>query len=303
MGNYEVTSFRPIGIAASAALMLVPASTAMSQRPQPSPEQRIERVERQVEQMQRQVFPKGRPADTAGFANDPAASQASVTSLAQRMDSLERQLADILRLAEENGNLLQVMKADLAKARSDNADRIRALEERLAQGPLVAEAAIGESPPTITPPKPRPVATSGTAAGDSTTVALAEDDPGEAAYTEGFKAWEAGRYGEAITSLRAFTAAYPKHRRLSFAKNLIGRAMLDKGDARAAAQALLANYRNDPKGERAPDSLYYLGQAQMKLGQPGQACKAYDELDAIYGAKIRPDLKKLENDARIEAKC
>ncbi|MEO6198310.1 MAG: tetratricopeptide repeat protein [Sphingomicrobium sp.] len=298
-----MTSFRPIGIAASAALMLVPASTALSQRPQPSPEQRIERVERQVEQMQRQVYPKGRPADTAGFADDPAASQASVTSLAQRMDSLERQLADILRLAEENGNLLQVMKADLAKARSDNADRIRALEERLAQGPLVAEAAIGESPPTITPPKPRPVATSGTAAGDSTTVALAEDDPGEAAYTEGFKAWEAGRYGEAITSLRAFTAAYPKHRRLSFAKNLIGRAMLDKGDARAAAQALLANYRNDPKGERAPDSLYYLGQAQMKLGQPGQACKAYDELDAIYGAKIRPDLKKLENDARIEAKC
>ena len=58
-----------------------------------------------------------------------------------------------------------------------------------------------------------------------------------------------------------------------------------------------------PKGERAPDSLYYLGQALMKLGQPGQACKAYAELEAVYGSKIRPDLKKLEMDAKAEAQC
>jgi hypothetical protein len=36
----------------------------------------------------------------------------------------------------------------------------------------------------------------------------------------------------------------------------------------------------------------------MKLGQPGQACKAYSELDAVYGAKVRADLKKLEADAK-----
>ena len=33
--------------------------------------------------------------------------------------------------------------------------------------------------------------------------------------------------------LKAFTAAYPKHRRVSYANNLIGRALLDKGDPRA----------------------------------------------------------------------
>ena len=50
-------------------------------------------------------------------------------------------------------------------------------------------------------------------------------------------------------------------------------------------------------------SLFYLGQALMQLNQPTQACKAYSELDAVYGAKIRPDLKKLEADAKSEAKC
>ena len=75
------------------------------------------------------------------------------------------------------------------------------------------------------------------------------------------------------------------------------------GDARGAATALLANYRSDPGGERAQDSLYYLGQALMKLGQPGQACKAYGEMDAVYGAKIRPDVKKLEIDGKAQAQC
>ena len=70
-----------------------------------------------------------------------------------------------------------------------------------------------------------------------------------------------------------------------------------------AANALLANYRTNPAGERAPDSLFYLGQALMKLGQPGQACKAYAELDAVYGAKIRPELRKLETDAKAQAQC
>jgi TolA-binding protein len=210
-------------------------------------------------------------------------------------------MADILRQSEENGHLLQVMKSDLAKARNDNRERIDALEQRIAQGvsgPVDAEPAVSSAPPKD---RPKPAQTE--TAGDSVISDATETDPGEAAYTEGFKAWEAGQYNAAISSLRAFTKAYPKHRRVSYANNLIGRAMLDKGDARAATQALLANYRSNPRGERAPDSLYYLGQALMKLGQPGQACKAYAELEAVYGSKIRPELKKLEMDAKAEAQC
>lgn len=297
---------RPIRIfAAMAAVMLVPASTALAQRQPASPEQRIDRLEKQVQQMQRMVFPKGRPADSAGFADDPAASQSAVTSLDQRLDALERQMTDILRLAEENGHAVQTVQSDLAKARSDSDARLNAIEQRIAQGvPLAGPAPIGTdtaAAEAMDKPKPAmiPPQVQSTPAG-ADPAAL---DPGEAAYTDGFKAWEAGRYDDAIISLRAFTAAYPRHRRVSYANNLIGRSLLDKGEARAAAQALLANYTSDPKGERAPDSLYYLGQALMKLGQPGQACRAYSDLDAVYGAKIRPELKKLEIEAKTEAKC
>jgi TolA-binding protein len=311
-----VKSLRAITAAAVlTAIALVPAS-ALAQRQPPTPEQRLERLERQLNQVQRQVFPRGRPADTAGFSDEPAATQSSVATLDQRLDALERQMADILRQSEENGHTLQGLQADIAKTRSEQEQRLATLEQRLNDAAAAAAAtAPAEQPvpqttssskpapakPAAAKPKPQPAAADAAPAGGPGTAESA--DPGEDAYSSGFHLWEDGQYDAAISSLRAFTSAYPKHRRVSFANNLIGRALLDKGDARSAAEALLANYRNDPKGERAPDSLYYLGQALMQLGQPGQACKAYQELDAVYGSKVRADLKPLVQDAESKAQC
>lgn len=304
---------RPIAaLAIAATAALAPGPSAFAQRPQPTPEQRIERLERQVDEVQRRVFPKGRPAATAGFPDDPAAKQASVISLDQRLDALERQLTDLVRQTEENGNRVRGLENALAQLRSDTDQRFAAMEQRInaAAAPVpVAPEGISPATPNTSPPKPKPagIPPKGTAdaapAAAPGGAAVSASDPGEEAYTEGFRLWEAGQYDEAIRSLRAFVAAYPKHRRASYANNLIGRALLDSGKPRPAAEALLANYRNNPGGERAPDSLYYLGQALLQLGQAAQACKAYSELDAVYGAKIRPDLKKLEDDAKAQANC
>ncbi len=306
---------RPItALAAVSAIALVPASTALAQRQQPSPEQRIDRLEKQVNELQRRVFPKGRPADTAGFADDPAATQSSVMSLDQRLDALQRQIADMLRQSEDNGNRLRNLESGMGQLKSDEDQRISALEQRMsaAEAAPPAPAPVDAAPSATTPPKtkskpsaPSPKAAEAAAAPgtDADAASAAPSDPAEDAYSEGFHLWEAGKYDDAISSLKSFVKTYPKHRRVSYANNLIGRAYLDEGNPKAAAEALLANYRKDPGGERAPDSLYYLGQALMQLGQPTQACKAYAELDAVYGAKVRPDLQKLETDAKAKANC
>lgn len=305
--------FRPVSVIAAVAIALVPAS-AFAQRQQPTPEQRLERLEKQMDQVQRQVFPRGRPANTAGFADDPAASQSSVITLSQRLDALEKQMANMLSQMEENGNRLRSLETGVGQMKADQEQRIQALEQRVSSAePVVSPTATQtEAPSTsITPPKTKPASqppkekpkAADETASDEAPDAAAPSDPGEDAYSEGFHLWEDGKYDAAIASLKSFVKTYPKHRRVSFANNLIGRALLDKGEPRDAATALLANYRNDPGGERAPDSLYYLGQALMKLDQPTQACKAYDELDAVYGSKIRPDLKKLETDAKAQAQC
>ncbi len=308
-------SLRSITVLAASAVLALTAGPALAQRQAPTPDQRLDRLERQMNQLQRQVFPKGRPADTAGFADEPAATQSSVATLDQRLDALERQMAEMLRMSEENGHRLQSFEADLVKIRTDEEQRIQALEQRANEAatlptPSVAEPAVEPRPSGArsAPGKPavaKPVTVvrnevaPSTEAGPTGVVG----DPGEEAYTEGFRLWEAGNFDQAISSLRAFTKSYPKHRRVSYANNLIGRSLLSKGDARGAGQVFLANYRGNPSGERAADSLYYLGQVETQLGQPGQACRVYSEFDAIYGAKARPDLKKQVSDAKAQAQC
>jgi TolA-binding protein len=293
-------------------VVLLPSAALAQRQAAPTPEQRIERLEKQVQQMQRQVFPKGRPADTAGFSDDPAATQSSVVSLDQRLDALEKQMADLVRQSEENGNHLRSLESGIGQLKSDQDQRIAAIEQRLAQAAAAPPVAAFDTgpPPAATSPTPRPrpgrvtsEATPPTAAEAASAGPVPASDPGEDAYSQGFHQWEAGQYDQAIATLKAFVAAYPRHRRVSYANNLIGRSLLSKGQTREAAAVFLANYRGNPGGERAADSLYYLGMATLQLGQPQQACRVYEEFDAIYGTKARADLRKQVSDAKSQAQC
>ncbi len=276
---------------------------AAAQRRQATPEQRIERLEKQVRQVQGRIFPKGQPVDTAGFIDEPAATQASVTALITRLDGVERQLAEMTRSSEENGNRIAVMEADFARLRADQERRLRVLET----APAAAATGAGTSDPdsdtdAVVSPAPKPVVEGSTPdpAGDPV---LNDDAIAEAAYDKGYQEWTARRYDASVRSLDAMIKAHPGHRRVSWAHNLAGRALLDKGQPRAAAERLLANYRGNPKGERAQDSLFYLGQSLMKLGQAGQACKAYGELEDVYGETLRPALRGDLARAKSAAKC
>jgi TolA-binding protein len=310
--NYRLTA----ALAAGAALTLVPVAAQAQRQAPPTPEQRLDRLEKQVQQVQRQVFPKGRPADTAGFLDDPAASQSSVVNLDQRLDALEKQVADLVRQSEENGNRLRNLEGGIGQLKADQDQRISALEQKMSEAatvaptagpvetaPVTTPSAKPKTTPSKTPPKKTAESEPVPAGGGPGVETAAATDPGEDAYSEGFRQWQAGQYDQAISSLKGFVAAYPKHRRVSYANNLIGRSLMSKGQTREAANVFLANYRGNPGGERAADSLYYLAQAAMQLGQPAQACKVYAEFDAIYGAKARTDLKKQVSDGKAQAQC
>lgn len=95
----------------------------------------------------------------------------------------------------------------------------------------------------------------------------------------------------------------PKHKRASFARNLLGRAWLDDKKPATAVKVFYDNYKNDPRGERAPDSLFFLGSALTDLGKTAEACEAFGEL-----AKAYPDIASGRLSDRIaggktRAKC
>lgn len=294
-----MTHVRLTLLAVLAATALTP---AVGQRRQPSPEERIERLEKQVNQVQRRVYGK-QPVDTAGYTLDPAVTQSEMTNVTTRLDSIERQMVDLVRTSEENSNRVATLEAQIAQMRA-------AADRREREAPVEAEpvvpmdepqaAAVSDGPP----PAPRPKVEARRT--DPAMVEAAADvssDPGEAAYDRGYQLWMQKKYDAAANALRTFPQQYAGHRRVSWANNLRGRALLDKGDYRGAAEVLLANYRNDKNGERAQDSLYYLGQASMKLGQPSQACKAYAELENVYGASMRSAVRSMLPAAKAAAGC
>ncbi|HET7316222.1 MAG TPA: tetratricopeptide repeat protein [Sphingomicrobium sp.] len=266
----------------AAALMAAAVTPALAQRA-PAPDPRITMLQQQL-----------------------AASQASNMLLQQRLDALERQLQQLVNQGEMDGHRMSELESAVSNLRNDTNKRLTALENRPVIQPAPANDPPEEAASEAEPKRTIEAASTSTSDGadqseESTETAAA--DPGEDAYSEGYHLWRDGKYDRAITALRAFVSAFPDHRRVSFAKNLIGRALLDKGQPRPAAEALLANYRSNPKGERAPDSLYYLGQALMQLDQASQACKAYAELEDVYGSSVRPELETLVTKGKAEAHC
>ncbi len=85
-------------------------------------------------------------------------------------------------------------------------------------------------------------------------------------------------------------------------RNLLGRAYLDDNKPATAARVFLANYQELPRGERAADSLYFLGQSLTRLNRRSEACRVYDELERVY-PNMREFVRTRLPQGRTDARC
>ena len=275
---------------------------------------RVGKLEKEMTAVQRKVFPNG-VAIEPEIGNSPPAigagnpASSPIADLNARVDALESQLQTLTGQVETDGNRVRKLE-DLLKAYDA---RLKALE---GTGPIVAEvgnsAAVAApkpavSEPKIAPPAAKPAAS--TKADPARKAAIeaveipASGDATEDAYTYAFRLWTAKLYPEAQMKLKEFVAKYPSHKRASYAQNLLGRAYLDEGKPALASVAFYDNYQKMPRGERASESLYWLGVALTKLKKPADACKVYNEFDDVYAAKAGADLKAKVAKGKTDAKC
>jgi TolA-binding protein len=129
------------------------------------------------------------------------------------------------------------------------------------------------------------------------------DDAGDDEYSYGYRLWEAKFYPEAEQQLQLFLTKYPRHERVSFARNLLGRAYLDEGKPREAAQWFLKNYQAEKKGARAPDSLLYLAESMRQLKDTNRACIALAEFGETFASEAAGRLKTQYEATRRGVKC
>lgn len=292
-----MTKFLP-----GAAIALTLAAPALAQRGAPV-EARVDKLESEMRAVQRKVFPGGagmmvepQIAPTAPPSVEAAGVPASgaLTDLTARVTSLEQQLASMTGQIEQNEYRLRQLENQFADYR-------KATDAKLAAPPPAATPVQPVGGPDVTVPEAPDAADK-----PALTANVTKPSTGDAAedgYLYGFRLWEAKRYGEAVTALKKVVADHPKSRRASYAQNLIGRAYLDDGKPSLASIAFYDNYKKFPDGERAPDSLYYLGSALVKLDKAADACKVYGELTDVYGATISAKMKADVARARVAAKC
>lgn len=302
-----------------ATVLLASAATAPALAQSDGMTLRVGKLEKEMKAVQRKVFPDGvalepeiSGAAAPGAAGNPAS--APIADLNARVDSLESQLRSLTGQVETDGNRLKKLE-DLVKAYDA---RIKTLEgtgaapEATADTPPapVAEKPIQTAAVTTTAPKPaatKPAATTKPDPGRKAAIDAVEvpstGDATEDAYTYGFRLWQAKLYPEAQLKLKEFVAKYPSSKRASYAQNLLGRAYLDEGKPALASVAFYDNYQKMPKGERASESLYWLGVSLTRLKKPADACKVYKEFDDVYADKASADLKAKVAKGKTDAKC
>ncbi|MBO9519568.1 MAG: hypothetical protein J7493_16015 [Porphyrobacter sp.] len=275
-------------------------------------------------------------------ATNSAPSGSALTDVLQRLDSLEAQLARLTARSEENANHLAKLEADLkAMQESANLPQQASLSPSTpaAQGagprpststPATTPPRTGTPAPTPTPsattgrtgslpasttsrtptPTPAPAASgnrNGPSAGRLAAVrAITKPttaDAGDDEYNYGFRLWEAGFFPEAQQQLALYVEKYPRHARISFGRNLLGRAYLDNGQPREAATHFFENYQSDKQGARAGDSLLFLSESMIAINDTNRACIALAEFSDSYPALATGRLKEQYDRTKNKVSC
>jgi TolA-binding protein len=278
-------------------------------------------------------------APTQGAAAVSGSTSTPVGDLQARLDSVEAQIKRLTALSEENANKLAQLEARLNVISPPPAPAPAAVQTPAAATSKVVPAttpAATPSPVAAAPvvPVPAPTPPPTTSAADSNLAAMTggasapkpkatgpagpsaqrlaavrailkpqTEDPGDDEYSYGFRLWEAKFYPEAQQQLKMMIDKYPRHARVSYARNLMGRAFLDDGKPRDAATWFLQNYQANKTGERAPDSLLYLAESMRQLKDTSRACIALAEFSTNFPRETAGRLKVQYDATRGGVKC
>ncbi|MET0137762.1 MAG: tetratricopeptide repeat protein [Sphingobium sp.] len=309
----------PIAALPFAVLALLPSVGAVAQT---TVEGRVGRLEQEMRAVQRKVFPEGAgrfqpevttPQTPGVSPGTPASSP--VSDLSGRVSAVEAQLRTLTGQVEQNSFKLRQLEQAFAQYKSEMAAGAGAAAVSTPALPMASGATAKPAAPAATPAAPKPSVpaapkpAASSPAGEARKAAVAAIERPETgndaddAYNYGYRLWTAKFYPEAQAQLKATIDKYGTTGVASRAHNLLGRAYLDDGKYALASVAFYDNYQQRPKGDRAADSLTYLGDALIQLKKLPDACKVYQELQDVYGATLRAELKALAEKGKTRAKC
>lgn len=288
--------------------------TAMPALAQDGDEARLRKVEAEVRALQRKVFPGGdgryfepqisAPSGTTTVG--PAGSTTAVTDILARLDAMEGQLQGLTAQIEQNSNAIRVIEAQLANLGTGGSIVVPASSSSTTTSTTSTTRPSLPSSTVVTTSAATPAVTGPSAQRLAAVQAIAKpqtDDAGDDEYSYGFRLWEAGFFPEAQQQLSLFVEKYPRHPRLTYGRNLLGRAYLDGNKPGDAAPWFLKNYQDNKQAARAPDSLLYLADAMIAMKDTDRACIALAEFSETYPALAAGRLSDQYEANRKKVRC
>lgn len=294
-------------VAAMLALTVQPAAAQ-------SVENQLQRLQRELSDLQRQVYGGATPpAAATGGSAPPAAAHMQI-----QLNELEAQIADLTGRIEDLGFRLDTVTDRLDRLVADVDLRLRNLE----QGglPPVGAEAPGEpgmaagvpaqetTPPAAgaAPPSPAQPGTIGSlresdlstfqqqqqanppaatpapggqqsAAAPAGAAALPGGTPQEQ-YDYAFGLLRQANYAGAEQAFSAFLAEHSDHALAGNAKYWLGETYYVRGDYQQAAVTFAEGFEAYPNNSKAPDNLLKLGMSLASLGSTQDACGTFDVL-------------------------
>ena len=301
--RYALFATTALLLGAPAMVALVPAAAAQNV----AIDVRVDRLEKEMRAVQRKVFPAGAPLEAEiNRPSTPAVppgtpSSSPVADLTARVAALESQLASMTGQVEENNFKIRQLEEAFNKYKAEAQSRAEVVT------PPPVRPAVPSTDAAPADPKPQPGTNGGATEARKLAVAAIErpssGDAAADAYSYGYRLWDAKFYPEAQAQLKATVEKYGNAPVASRAANLLGRAYLDDGKPALASVTFYDNYQKRPKGDRAADSLAYLGEALIQLKKPADACKVYAELEQVYGSTMSASQRGMMTKGRTRANC
>ncbi len=275
--------------------------------------ERLDRVERDLNMLQRQVY-RGGPAPMAG--GDPGGA----VNAEIRMDRMESQMRDLTGRVEEFMNQVERLRQRVDQVNGD-------VESRFSQAPPSpgGYASAGPPPPrtrgagpssrelpaeppgvtgTLTPPEPllrppggpSPIAGTLTPPGPpgaASELASAAAPPSgrlmpngstSEQYNYAFGLLKQADYPAAEVALKSFVEQHPNDPMAGNAQYWLGETYYTRGRYAEAATAFAEGYKRYPKSSKAADELLKLGMSLGRANQKQNACVVLAQLDHDFPA-------------------
>jgi tol-pal system protein YbgF len=261
---------------------------------------RLDRLERDMNLLQRQVYRGAGAGDAPVPVSPPDASSAANYEV--RFGQIDDQMRTITGQIEEVTYNIAQLKRRVDTLASDIDQRLSALEhhdggstpaaaDQASSGDAQARRAAPPNGAGANPAEPASrsgvlgqlPASSGeqTAAAPATAANLPAGNSQDQ-YNYAFGLLRQADYPGAEQALRAFIQRYPNDPLAGNAQYWLGETYYVRKDYNNAASVFAEGYQKYPKGGKAADNLLKLGMALGQLGQKADACRAFSRLDRDF---------------------